>query len=106
MIGSGHVATVLARKFIAAKHEIVQVFSQTESHARQLGMECGCPFTSDLRMLETSATLYLMAVSDHAIPGLAKKLSLPDKLVVHTAGAVSMDRHTGNHTGGEICIGG
>jgi predicted short-subunit dehydrogenase-like oxidoreductase (DUF2520 family) len=42
-------------------------------------------------MLETSATLYLMAVSDHAIPGLAKELSLPGKLVAHTAGAVSKD---------------
>jgi len=97
MIGSGHVATILARKFVAAKHEIAQVFSQTESHAKQLGSECGCPFTSDLNMLETSATLYLVAVSDDAIPGLAKELSLPGKLVAHTAGAVSKDVFEGTH---------
>ncbi len=39
IIGSGNVATVLGRKFKAAGHNIVQVFSRNAAAATQLAYE-------------------------------------------------------------------
>lgn len=89
MIGSGNVATVLSKMIMQAGHQILQVYSRNLNHAVELAQKIKAEAISDLALLDTDADLFIVAVSDHAIPALSAKLRLPEKLVVHTAGSVS-----------------
>jgi predicted short-subunit dehydrogenase-like oxidoreductase (DUF2520 family) len=85
------VATVLARKMLAAGHELLQVFSRTALHAQALADDFDAAFTSDWAALNQQGELYLVALNDSALYELGSLISLEGKLVAHTAGSVSKD---------------
>ena len=91
IIGSGNVATVLGQLLMQQGHHIAQVYSRNAAHAVELAKQLQSEAISGLEMLNTNADLYLLAVTDDALPGVAAQLSLGDKLVVHTAGSVSKE---------------
>ncbi len=91
IIGSGNVATVLGRLFQKNGHEIVQVVSRNVVHAQLLAAELNCSFTDNNGSMDAGAELYLVAVSDGALYELNDRINLDRKLVVHTAGSVSID---------------
>jgi predicted short-subunit dehydrogenase-like oxidoreductase (DUF2520 family) len=91
IIGAGNVATVLGGKLHEAGQEIVQVFSRQPEHALRLAEELGCAPVSRWEDIYPDADLYIAALSDNALRGLGKVLSLPGRLVVHTGGAVPME---------------
>jgi predicted short-subunit dehydrogenase-like oxidoreductase (DUF2520 family) len=89
IIGSGNVATVMGRKIRHAGHVIQQVYSRNADHAKHLAEQLDSSYAvSDI---DSSADLYLVAISDNALHGIHAWLSLGDKLVVHTAGSVPMN---------------
>ncbi|MBS1668459.1 MAG: DUF2520 domain-containing protein [Bacteroidetes bacterium] len=89
IIGSGNVATVLGRKIAASGHSFLQIVSNTEEHAAVLAKALDCGYTSQLEDIDQEADLYIIAISDSELFKIDKKLSLGDKMVVHTAGSVS-----------------
>jgi predicted short-subunit dehydrogenase-like oxidoreductase (DUF2520 family) len=89
IIGSGNTATVMGGKMAAAGHRILQVVGRREEPAAQLAQELRCPYTTRWSGINPEAEIYVAALSDAALEGLAKELTLPGKLVVHTAGAVA-----------------
>jgi len=91
MIGSGNVASVLGRKFTAAGHKIVQIISRNSSAATELAYEWDTESSNYFSVINRSADVYLIAVSDHALPEVAHELRLPGKVVAHTAGSVSKE---------------
>lgn len=91
IIGTGHVATILGRKILAAGHELLQVFGRNSLYAEALAETLSTTYTTDKNHLDLSADLYLMAISDNAIAEVAGSLQLDKKLVVHTAGSVAKD---------------
>jgi len=91
LIGSGNVATVLGRKMQDAEHEIVQVFSPNEKHAAELAGRLSCTHTSTWKSIQRDADLYIVAIPDHSLQQIAQHISLQNKLVVHTAGSVSIE---------------
>ena len=91
IIGSGNVATVLAKGLLQKGHTISQVFSRNADHARELAQIVKAASITDLSLINRDSDLYLLAVSDEALPIVAGQLFLPDKLVVHTAGSVSKE---------------
>ena len=92
IIGSGNVASVLGRKFKAAGHKIVQVVSRNASVASKLAYEWDTESTNYISLVNKKADVYLIAVSDDAIPAIISELKLPaKKIVAHTAAAVSKD---------------
>ena len=92
IIGSGNVASVLARRILLAGHPILQVFSRTTAHAASLAEELGCEYTDDLNQISRDGDLYLVAISDGALENFALHAPLLlDKLVVHTAGSLSRE---------------
>lgn len=91
IIGSGNVATVLGRLFVKSGHSIVQVVSRNEEHAKILADEFKCSFANNNGTIDASAELYLIAVSDNALYSLNSSIHLGKKLVLHTAGSVSID---------------
>lgn len=89
IIGSGNVATVMGRVLFENGFTIRQVYSRDNSHAKQLAFVLQAEAISDLAILDDQADIYLIAVTDTALPELTNKLSLKNKLVIHTAGSVS-----------------
>ncbi|HWB91147.1 MAG TPA: DUF2520 domain-containing protein [Puia sp.] len=88
IIGSGNVATVIGSKIVPAGHTVVQVLARRAEAAAVLAREWGCGYTTDWAQIERQAELYILCLSDKAIPEVNKALRLPGRLVVHTAGAV------------------
>ncbi|HLZ90051.1 MAG TPA: NAD(P)-binding domain-containing protein, partial [Puia sp.] len=88
IIGSGNVATVLGGRIAAAGHTILQVVARREAAALSLATEWECGYTTRWEETDPGADIYIVALSDRVIPELGRVLSLPGRLVVHTAGAV------------------
>ena len=101
IIGSGNTATVLGTKMLQAGHEILQVISRQEAHAARLASALNSTYSTGLSAIRREAELYLVALSDNALYELGANLSLPGKLVVHTAGTVSKEvlRKVSAHSG-------
>ena len=91
IIGSGNVATVLGRLLLQNGHQIVQVYSRNANHAAALANQLGAGVVTDLALLNTTADVYLLAVTDDALVTVAAELFLKDALVLHTAGSVSKE---------------
>jgi predicted short-subunit dehydrogenase-like oxidoreductase (DUF2520 family) len=89
IIGSGNVATVLGRRIAYAEHEITEVVSKNETHAKILADELQCDYSNSFTNISDQADIYIIAVSDNALTDLIKVFSLQNKIVVHTAGSVS-----------------
>lgn len=91
IIGTGNAATVLGRKFLAAEHEILQVYGRNQLHAELIADTLSTTYTTNLSHLNSTADIYIIAISDTSISTLVADLQLDKKLVVHTAGSVSKD---------------
>ena len=88
IIGSGNVAAVLGRKFKAAGHTIVQIYSRNASAASELAYEWDTESTNYKSLINKKADIYIIAVADNAIDDVAEDLKLPGKVVAHTAASV------------------
>lgn len=91
LVGSGNVATVLGKVIHNAGHEVVQVLSRNENHAKSLAEIFKCSSGSFKSSEYKDADLYLLAITDTALYHLDQYVQLENKLVVHTAGSVSKD---------------
>lgn len=90
LLGSGNVATHLAQALVAKGEEMVQVFSQSLRNAISLTDLVGGESIDDLTQVNNSADLYIIAVKDDAIAGIADQLKSVTGLVVHTSGTTDM----------------
>ncbi len=91
VIGSGNVASHLAKGFKTAGCNIVQVYSRSLAHASRLADELGDTEAIDsLDKLDTSADLYLIAVSDAAVSEIAGNMPHVNGIVAHTSGSVPL----------------
>jgi len=89
IIGTGNVATVLGIQIAGSGHRILQVLGRREEQTSTLAAALDCPYSTDWAEINPAADLYLCALSDTALSVIGEKLSLPGKLVLHTAGALS-----------------
>ena len=94
-IGAGNLSVHLSKALQNAGFEIAQVYSRTETSAKELAGKLQAPFTTDLDAISKDASLYIISVSDDAIKSLAGRLAITEGLVVHTAGSVPMDVFAG-----------
>jgi hypothetical protein len=91
MIGSGNVATIFSRLIKRSGHTVVQVISKHLPNATTLATELNCDFADNYNAVNTLADIYIIAISDNSLHQLPAEFNLADKLVVHTAAAVSKD---------------
>ncbi len=91
MIGAGNVGTRLALALKNCGLEIIQVYSRSLDSAGMLARKLDCDPATDLKDLKAHADLYIVAISDDAIPEVAERFPYPEKLLVHTSGSTSMD---------------
>jgi len=90
LIGAGRLGYHLGIAFFEKGLTINQVFSRQAGKAEQLSEQVKASPISNLDQVDSNSSLYILAVSDDAIPEVAAALSqqIPDnKIVVHTSGA-------------------
>jgi predicted short-subunit dehydrogenase-like oxidoreductase (DUF2520 family) len=90
IIGSGNTATVLSKLLLANGFHISQVISRNITHAEILANELNCPFGDFSSPIVETADIYLIAVSDKVIHEVVNFIPKNNKLVLHTAGSVSI----------------
>lgn len=91
IIGSGNIATHLATTWSAANNTITQIYSRTLANAQALANVVHSTAINNLKNLNSTADLYLIAVSDSAIEAVVQQL--PHDLtgiVAHTSGATDI----------------
>jgi len=91
MLGSGNTGTVLSKVIFNAGHEIVQVVSRNEENARALASNYNASTAPLNAATFSDADIYIVALNDAALDHIENIPALRDKLVVHTAGAVSIN---------------
>ncbi|HEX8334220.1 MAG TPA: F420-dependent NADP oxidoreductase [Segetibacter sp.] len=91
IIGSGNVATVLGKKISSAGHEIVEVVSRSIDHAQTLAFKLNSTASNNIKAIKANADIYLLCIGDMAIKTVAEDFPLKNKIIVHTAGAISKD---------------
>ena len=91
IIGTGNVATILGKKFRLAGHTILQVAGRNSAAASKLAYELNTVSTNYLSSIDRNGQLYIISVSDNAMPEIVGNLKLPGKVVAHTAAALTRE---------------
>ena len=93
IIGSGNLATNIGKAFLASGHNIIQVFSRTEDHARDLAQTLAASHTSCIDDISCDADVYVISVKDSAMGEVIEKMCIgrESKVFLHTAGSVGID---------------
>ena len=96
VIGSGNVATHLAMALFQQGIHILQVYSPTREHAEALARKTQALAVFDPDVLNTTADLYLISISDDKIEAFSHRLPDVKGIVVHTSGITPLqvlDKH-------------
>ena len=89
VVGSGNVAEALCRALPASGYALAQVFARNPERGRALAGLAGCGWENNPEKL-AEADIYLLAVSDRAIPELSETLGFGGGLVAHTSGSCDL----------------
>jgi len=91
VIGSGNVATHLAKALKAAGNSILQVWSRQPEHAATLAAAVDAEAISSLNQAKPDADLCILSVKDDAIAEISHTLLHFKGIIVHTSGALPID---------------
>ena len=91
IIGTGNVATVLAKLIFSKGHIINQVYGRSLDAVQVLANQVNAMPIVNLINLNNEADIYIIAVSDKSIEFICEQLHFKNKIVLHTAGSVSID---------------
>ncbi|KYG83874.1 Rossmann-like and DUF2520 domain-containing protein [Roseivirga echinicomitans] len=92
IIGTGNVAWHLARAFENAGHVITDIYNRDISKSKNFALDFfNAHPTNKLNFDNSSAQIFILAVSDDAIVEIAPEIILPENaILVHTSGSVAM----------------
>ncbi|TCD08524.1 DUF2520 domain-containing protein [Pedobacter frigidisoli] len=90
LLGSGNVATHLAKALKAKSENVMQVYSRNLINANLLADAIEAQAIDDVSKVDQNADLYIIAVKDDAIESLASALKNVKGLVVHTSGTTDI----------------
>ena len=90
LIGSGNVATHLAKALVAKAENVMQVYSQNLLNANLLAQKINAEAINELSEVDQTADLYIISVKDDAIERVAAALKNVEGLVVHTSGTTDI----------------
>jgi len=91
IIGSGNTASILSKLLLANGFKINQVISRNLKHAEILANALNCPASDFSSPMDETADIYLIAVSDKIIHEVFNYIPKNNKLILHTAGSVSIN---------------
>lgn len=88
IIGTGNVARVLFGRIGSTAHSVIQVVGRRSDPGEGFATT---PYVNDFSLIDQTADLYIVAISDNSLSALHGQLKLPGRLVVHTAGSVKAE---------------
>ncbi|OQX82015.1 MAG: hypothetical protein B6D64_01280 [Bacteroidetes bacterium 4484_276] len=91
LIGAGNMATQLGKALHQKGKNILQVLSRTQGSADLLAGQINSTAIINPNHLINDADLYILAVPDDEISGIANTINIQDRLIVHTSGSVGME---------------
>ena len=94
LLGAGRVATHLVPALVHAGYCVAQVWSRTETSARDLAERMDIAYTTNLDAVVDDADIYIASVADGALPKVAERVVArvgKAPLYIHTAGSVGME---------------
>ena len=91
ILGAGRLAINLSMAIHKKGYDIVEVFNRTESKGKRLAGKLKARYVPELEMITPDADLYILAVSDTAIPLLLDRIKIGNRLIIHTSGSLKMD---------------
>ncbi len=91
IIGSGNVATQLAKALTKKGIAIAQIYSPDLSHAKKLASIAKSPFTNNVKEILKGNFIYLVCIKDEAIEKFAKSFKIKEGILLHTSGTIAMD---------------
>ncbi len=97
IVGSGNVASVLARLAFKKGHSIVQIIARNEAKGNDLANEVNAQYINFSGRIN-NVDLVIIALSDSALPEAIEGLNFGDAVLVHTAGAMSMHLLENSHS--------
>lgn len=90
IIGAGNLGTQLGVELKNKGFDIIQVYSRTESSAKNLSEKIDVPFTIHPEQIENSADVYFIALKDSVINNILQKIHFSNNLLIHCAGSIPM----------------
>lgn len=90
-IGSGRLATNLAKELYKKSYNISQIYSRTIESATLLADIVNAEATDKLIDIRQDAELYIFAVKDSVLPQIIRQLPSNDALWIHTSGSISIN---------------
>jgi len=101
ILGSGNVATHLAKALRANNITISQIYSRSFESAQNLANIIGSDFTNSVSKISRKADIYFYAITDDALLSIIESINIPNAIHVHTAGSVEMEifKNHVNHYG-------
>lgn len=91
IIGSGNTATVLGRLLKGKNHSIIEIGGRNEATISHLAKELNAKAVFDLSHLNMNSDIFIIAVNDDTVGKIAASMVVNDKIVVHTAGSISVN---------------
>ncbi|WP_066627197.1 Rossmann-like and DUF2520 domain-containing protein [Labilibacter marinus] len=91
LIGSGKLATQLGLCLAKTGYNIRQVYSRTIENAQELAERLNAYATDSFNEIQEDADIYIIAVADSVLHTTIESLPKVKGIVVHTAGAMSVD---------------
>lgn len=92
IIGSGNVASVLAKLIVENGHELLMLVGRNAFAAKALAQKYNAHYSSSFNQINQNADIYIVSISDHAVEQVVKEIKIPvDKIVVHTTGSLPIE---------------
>jgi predicted short-subunit dehydrogenase-like oxidoreductase (DUF2520 family) len=101
IIGCGNVAWHIAKQLHASKKYALSIYNHAANPVlREFSSTLKCKTTVGLDAIEKDADLYLVCVSDKAIPEVSKKITIgkAGAIVLHTSGSLPVEALAGTHS--------
>lgn len=90
-IGAGNVATHLAKAFFSKGFTISQVYSQSLKNATLLASQINAKPFNRISELTDKNHIYIVCLKDDVIEQVLNRITIKNKLIVHTSGSVNLD---------------
>lgn len=105
-IGSGNLATNLAVALEKAGHQVIEVFSRNLEKATLLADKLeACKATKSLDFSKSLSEIFIISVSDGAIPEVINEMKVPENsLVLHTSGTTNLEVFDGISDSAQVGI--
>jgi predicted short-subunit dehydrogenase-like oxidoreductase (DUF2520 family) len=91
ILGAGRLAANLSTAIVREGYTVVEVYNRTQTRGKSLAGKLKANYIPETEMITPDADLYILAVSDAAIPLLLDRIKIGTNMIVHTSGTVNMD---------------